>query len=726
MDFIWIAPKRLAHGGCLALLAALLSAPVCADVPVHHEIRVVLEPAAGRLQVEDRVTLPAAGSVRFALHGGLRAVSTTPGVTLGYACETKTGDDAALDYYSVTLPAGSRTFTLKYAGIIGRPPEQERGEARTFETTPGVVSGEGVFLAGATHWYPQFGEDAITFALDVEAPQGWEAVSQGARTTHAVEGVATRSRWESPEPQNEIYLIAARFSEYSREAGKVEAQVFLREPDEALAKRYLDATARYLELYDRLIGAYPYKKFALVENFWQTGYGMPSFTLLGSQVIRLPFIVDSSYPHEILHNWWGNGVYVDYESGNWSEGLTSYLADHLVQESRGSGAEHRRAALQKYADFVSTNQDFPLTEFRSRHSAATEAVGYGKTMMLFHMLRGELGDAVFTRALREFYRDNLFRRASFADVAKSFSQTAGRNLAAEFEQWTRRPGAPELRVNQVKARAAGEGYRLEAVLEQVQPGPPYRLSVPLAVTIEGQQQAYQVRIPMDAKRLELRLPVAGRPLRMDVDPEFDLFRRVSRDEMPPALSQAFGAEKVLLLLPSAAPVAMRDQYRRMAAGWRAQPGSEVEIRWDSELERLPTGRAIWLLGWENRFRGELAGELAAMNSALSEQGVRIDGREFARAGHAAAFTVRHPNDPAATLSWAAADTAAALPGLARKLPHYSRYSYAVFAGDEPANVAKGVWPVVRSPLSVQVQQEDGSVAEASRGGLALRPALGGR
>src|SRR5699024_10740182 len=95
----------------------------------------------------------------------------------------------------------------------------------------------------------------------------------------------------------------------------------------------------------------------------------------------------SSYPHEILHNWWGNGVYVDYASGNWAEGLTSYLADHLLKEQQGQGVQYRRETLQKYTDYVRGGRDFPLTEFRGRHSAATEAVGYGKTLMLFHMLR---------------------------------------------------------------------------------------------------------------------------------------------------------------------------------------------------------------------------------------------------------------------------------------------------------------------------------------------------
>jgi hypothetical protein len=41
----------------------------------------------------------------------------------------------------------------------------------------------------------------------------------------------------------------------------------------------------------------------------------------------------------------------------------------------------------------------------------------------------------------------------------------------------------------------------------------------------------------------------------------------------------------------------------------------------------------------------------------------------------------------------------ALPGLARKLPHYGKYSLLGFEGDEPANTAKDTWPVVASPLA---------------------------
>jgi hypothetical protein len=117
--------------------------------------------------------------------------------------------------------------------------------------------------------------------------------------------------------------------------------VYLRKPDEALAAKYLEATARNLEMYRGLIGTYPYDKFALVENFWETGYGMPSFTLLGPQIIRFPFILTSSYPHEILHNWWGNSVFVDYASGNWCEGLTAYSP--TTSDRRANGRRHTGA-----------------------------------------------------------------------------------------------------------------------------------------------------------------------------------------------------------------------------------------------------------------------------------------------------------------------------------------------------------------------------------------------
>ena len=179
-------------------------------------------------------------------------------------------------------------------------------------------------------------------------------------------------------------------------------------------------------MYRSLIGPYPYGKFALVENFWETGYGMPTFTLLGPEVVRFPFIINSSYPHEILHNWWGNSVFVDYQSGNWCEGLTAYLADHLIAEQRGAGDEYRRSTLQRYRDYVKAGRDFPLSEFRARSSAAEEAVGYGKALMGDHMLRRAIGDEGFRKVVARFYHDFRGKRATFRDLQRTAETVSGR------------------------------------------------------------------------------------------------------------------------------------------------------------------------------------------------------------------------------------------------------------------------------------------------------------
>jgi hypothetical protein len=66
--------------------------------------------------------------------------------------------------------------------------------------------------------------------------------------------------------------------------------------------------------------------------------------------------------------------------------------------------------------------------------------------------------------------------------------------------------------------------------------------------------------------------------------------------------------------------------------------------------------------------------------------------------------MRNPQQADQVLVWLKAGTPAAMPGLARKLPHYGKYSYLVFEGDEPANIIKGQWPVVDSPLDYRLDE----------------------
>ena len=409
--------------------------------PLHHGLTVSLDPGTHRLSVTDRVILAAGQSARpeFLLNARLTVLKSTPAadaVPLGDVRafgSAGTGAAVPLKRYRLRSIPADGIVTIEYAGVMdfGLSAQKEQ-YTRGFRETAGTISDTGVYLAGGSAWYPQFAADLVTFDVDVKSPANWHVISQGSGTS-SVDGRAGSAHWTSRDPMDEIYLVGGPLQVTRGRAGGVEALVYLHDKDDALAAKYLKATSDYVEMFGRMIGPYPYDKFALVENFWETGYGMPSFTLLGPQIIRFPFILNSSFPHEILHNWWGNSVFVDYRGGNWSEGLTAYLADHLVQEQQGKGAEYRRASLQKYRDYVKDGRDFPLTAFTSRDTAATEAVGYGKTLMLFHMLRRRLGDQQFRQGLSDFYHQYRGRRAGWKDVRAVAESIAGDDLSRFFD-----------------------------------------------------------------------------------------------------------------------------------------------------------------------------------------------------------------------------------------------------------------------------------------------------
>ncbi len=685
--------------------------------PLHHDLRVAIEPSTHFLGAEDTLTLPstvAADGVgitlHFSLHRNLTPRSLTPGVTITPLTDGTAGGPIDPARYSLAIPAGRHSIVLAYEGRIHHPVRSTAAdEMRGVSSTPGIISDDGVYLSIASYWYPHFDQELLSFSLELRLPAGWDAVSQGERTLHQRDDNGTRVRWEESNPQTDIYLVADRYHEYSRRFGNVTAFAFLRSADEALAERYLAATGRYLTLFGEMLGPYPYGKFALVENFWETGYGMPSFTLLGSNVIRLPFILESSYPHEILHNWWGNGVYVDYARGNWAEGLTAYLADHLLQEQRGSGASMRRNHLQRYADYVDDARDFPLIDFRARHSPATEAIGYGKAMMFFHMLRRQLGDEAFLAGLRDFYEARLFQVAGLEDLRRAFAAHTAGDLRHEFRQWTIRSGAPRLTASDARTRPLdGGGHELRFTLEQMQAGPLYRLNVPLAIALDGVIQAFETEIVFRERREEVRVVLPARPLRVEIDPQFDLFRRVDRLELPPALSQAFGSERVTFVMPQKAPAVLRDRYRALAEAWRGARGDDAfAIVTDREIESLPDDRSVWLLGWDNRFVGELAASLSALPVEFTGGGVELPGRGLLRDAHSAVIVSRLPADPDLALAWLAADDPEAVTQLARRLPHYGRNGYLGFGGDQHENILQGQWPVLDSPLMLGVLQAGG-------------------
>ena len=448
-----------------------------------------------------------------------------------------------------------------------------------------------------------------------------------------------------------------------------------------------------------MIGPYPFEKFAVVENFFPTGYGFPSYTLMGSTVLRLPFIIDTSLPHEIAHSWWGNGVWVDYAQGNWCEGLTTYLADYLIKEttSHQEAREYRLHVLRNFSSLVTPERDFPLREFTGRSDPVSQAIGYGKGAFVFHMARQRLGDSAFWKSIREVYRDRLFRKTSWEHFQKAFEKEGRLALGTFFHQWLNRKGAPRFSLDEVTREKEDEAFQVKAVVRQRSPF--YDLDLLVALTSNNHLTAEQLDLSKETGSVAFRSH--ARPERLAVDPDHHVFRQLDPEEIPPSINSLKGSPSVALVLPpapsdEAVSIAKTLALAMGLRNFRVIPGSGSG--------KLAVGNEdLILIGFQkkvmdlNLFQGFV----------LRKDSFTVEGRVFDGAQDVFFGVFPDPENPHRVVALFHPLSLEQAEEVAKKLTHYGRYSYLVFR--EGRNQVKGVWPVRKSPLVYEWQDSPNAV-----------------
>ncbi len=675
---------------------------------VKHNLYVEINPKTSEIIVTDKMEFIGEFEKVFLLNSKLAPTINTKGAKLKKANDNSKAEDVGMDrdvdadksdvkLTKWIIKSNKNNISISYKGIIKEELEDSKANyQRGFSETSGIISEKGIYLAGSTYWVPIFDNVLMTFKLETKLPKGWKNVSQGKRTYEDVKDNSHIDTWECDKPQEEVFLIAAKFTEYSHKMNSgIEAMAFLRTPDEGIANKYLEVTEQYMEMYQSMLGPYPYSKFALVENFWETGYGMPSFTLLGEKIIRFPFILHSSYPHELLHNWWGNSVYVDFNSGNWCEGTTAFMADHLIKEQRGAGEEYRRSTLQKFSDYVTPENDFPLNKFIARHDGPSESIGYGKALMMWQMLRRKLGDKNFLKGMRLFYNNNKYRAASYSDIRIAMEKVSGVDLKDFFNQWVNRKSAPKLAIKSIKTDMYSGKYRVNIDIEQVQKVDAFDIDIPINIATEKGLEIFVFN--MNTKEQSFQIFLDSKPLKLAIDPQYDIFRILDPNEVSPTLNKIWGSKENVFVLPSKANKSQLRLYSEFANNWIKADNDSFTVIMDKDLKELPSNKTAWILGYKNIFADTVNSQLKLYNSMFTTDSVVFNGKRINKVNDVI-FTIPNKNDANLQNIFIATSNPNAMAGLIRKLPHYGKYSFLAFSGDEPTNIAKGQWPVLNSPL----------------------------
>ncbi|UCF92861.1 MAG: M1 family peptidase [Desulfobacterales bacterium] len=677
--------------GVLLTLLLLLGRSVApaAGLTVHHNLQVEIFPAQGKLSGTDDMAIDPSGKESLQFFLAEHAYDVTVQVNTESRDFSFENGRLRFDLYPAERGEALRVM-LRYAGIFDDPvPLRPVNTDNPGYGVSGTISPGGSFLLAGSGWYPELEGGRATYTLQVSAPAGMLAVTAGKSLGHVTRNGKTVSTWSVGYPVEGLSLSAAPYHVQDKPTGAIKALTYFLPEDNHLAPAYLEATAGYLAFYADLFGPYPFEKFAVVENFFPTGFGFPSYTLLGSTVLRLPFIIHTSLGHEIAHCWWGNGVYADFRRGNWSEGLTTYVADYLYQErqSEDDARAYRLQMLRNFSTLVDPANDLALVHFVSRTDPLTQTIGYDKGAMVFHMLRRRLGDGAFWAALRDVYRNRRFQRTSWDDFQTAFERRGQRSLQDFFDQWIRQKGAPQLSLQAVHAAPVAGTWQVTGRIAQKRP----YFDLDLDLTLATGQRDITRRIGVSGEYTAFRLDAQEPPQRLTLDPDYHVLRRLDPSEIPASINSLKSATSVLVVLSAGLEAEVKATADILS---RSLGLKHYELVDESEmLAKQLVENDLLIIGFP-RSKSLLA-KLPAQVS-LQRGAFVLDENAYDRPADAFFGVFAHPlaEGRVEALFWPLSPLFAEV--VARKVTHYGKYSYLVFRNGQ--NHAKGFWPIENSPV----------------------------
>lgn len=666
----------------LHLLAALA---LCADhaqtsAAPHLNLEIAVSDEGRHL--DGRASFPlAAGEHYFYLDAKLKLTSVKLD-EMALATPPTQREVHGITQWAFVLERAGR-LSIEYAGELAIF-DSAIDHRRVMQVDQAMSNADWAWLPASAYWHPTPEQGLSGYTLAVRPHRGL-AVTAG--QYQALDDGRMEFQFGSPVAGLDV-LIGPYERSQSRlelEGGNpVEVLTYFTPTTQDLAASYLSAASTHIRRYSEQIAPYPFSSFTMVASPLPSGFGMPGLTWLGESVLRLPFIPSTSLRHEVLHNWWGNGVRVDYQRGNWSEGLTTLMADFAAKLEQDPKADERqRVAWIRDQVAVPRSERTSLREFRSRTHGRLAAVGYSRAAFLLWMLSRELGEQPWRDGLKRFWKDCRDKRAGWDDLHASMKGQDNGPVWRHFATWLDQSDLPKLELLSAEAMNA---ERTEVQLRIQQSGSDVELRVPIYLATEGELERHDIDLTTGTGTYALmaKAPV----LSVSLDPHLEVLRETLEDELPPVLRNFSLAADATVILASPG-----EEWRRAAEQLSGQfferPAKVIDI---AQTAHDTTQHGPWLV----------VGNRTDVQAFLSTQ--NLNSRlpvSMASDIHVAVWALPEAS-PRPVAIIAAPHVDDILP-LIRRLPHYGGESYLGFRAGEL--VDRGAWPVNPQQLKlVKVRQ----------------------
>ena len=482
-----------------------------------------LDPVAHHLTATTVVTFTAPESadvVTFTFHPALKLTKVTDD-----AGKVLTGERSADGGIRITpttpfVKGKPVHWTFVYEGVISG---NEDGPVEGLKLA--AIQEPLSYLLYPAGWFPMTGyqTNRFTAEMHIRVPQGMRVLASGSQgnptsvtLADGKPGDQFNFNWTKPGFPGTV--IAGRFVAPVSPSGAANIHVYLSVSHQQSRNELAETAAKEVDFFTSTFGAPESGRLNVVE--------LPDDTLPAVWAPELAAIMGSRtgdksgirlLANTIAHQWWGSEVSPQTMSDAWITNVMSRYAELMYLEDE-TGKSALKTAMQDISASALAYDTTPLSSAGrlTAFSPQFQSMTLDKGAMVFHMLRWEVGDAMFKKILQgalSQYTDKSMRSSDFEKVAEAQSQ---QQLTPFFAQWVDGTGAPQF-VNKYAVYRLGNNKGFRTIGEIQQDLDLFRMPVELRVETDGKTEMKKVEVV--GSDSQFIVDTFGRPRHISIDPD---------------------------------------------------------------------------------------------------------------------------------------------------------------------------------------------------------------
>jgi Aminopeptidase N len=398
----------------------------------------------------------------------------------------------------------------------------------------------------ARHWFPSFdhpSDKATTEQIiTVKSPNTVIGNGELLSNTKNADGTTTfHYKMSIPHTTYLVSFVVGEYEKFEDSYRDVKLTNYLYPNSSALNQNAYGKTKNMLKAFEELTGVnYPFNKYdqTTVANFAFGGMENITATTMADTEIafaNLEFLrgnVEDLVSHEIAHNWFGNNVTMKNWAELWlNEGFATFM-EAAVREKL-NGREDYLNKIGGNAEEAKADDEVSKGRFGLFNENAGDpeklfdrpAITYSKGGVVVHMLREQVGDANFWKAINLYLTRHRFGSVETPDLQRVMEETSGQKLDWFFAQWVYGTSYP--RIN-IKQRYDDAKKVLVFDIEQTQKGDakvPAAFRLPLEIQIKFPDTAGPIkteRLDITDRKQTISIPAPTKPETVTFDPNSKL------------------------------------------------------------------------------------------------------------------------------------------------------------------------------------------------------------